>query len=243
MKNLFIFISCAISFIAFPQDSLRRVPKTKFFSISPMSKNTENVNGIVFGAGHIDNKRVKNQSINGLNIEVNPAPIVGGLGIFMAIMYLPEIIDKKKTNSYKDTIPLSKLVIQNFNYTPNLKINGLNLSTGCFFVRTEMNGLNISLGNKFKKLNGISIAPLGNLTDTQNGISFGLINFTNKLSGLNVGVLNQSQLIKGSQLGVYNLVKENKGLQIGLINKSYSKGFQVGLWNKNSSRSLPFVNW
>lgn len=243
--------------IIYPQDTLAKQPRyqlhnfskqkrTHVFSISPMSRKTAKVDGLVLGLGHIDNKLIEKQAINGLNVELNPAPAVGALVAFMGIMYLPEILSKKRQKTVADTLHLRKkpdFFIPDFDKTPSLKLNGLNISSGCFFVNTSMNGLNISAGNKFKNFNGISIAPLGTLADRQNGFSVGMVNASNDLNGLVVGAYNQSVKLDGLQIGLVNQTIKNHGLQIGLFNRSYSKGFQLGIWNKNAKRSLPIFNW
>lgn len=214
---------------------------TQIFSLSPISKKVDKVNGLVFGIGHVENKRISSQTINGINVEANPAPIFGAFAGFLAIIYLPEIIKK---GSQRDSLGYGKyLKIENMDYTPHLKLNGLNLSTGCFFTTTSMNGLNISLGNKFNNFNGVSITALGTIIDKQNGVSVGIFNANNSLVGTTIGVFNQSYHLKGLHFGVINYAKTNSGLQIGVFNRCYSKGFQIGLWNVNGKRSLPFFNW
>lgn len=256
MKTKILLLLILISKISYAQDSIaketRRMYLTDFstekrthiFSVSPMSRKTATVDGLVLGFGHIDNKLVEKQTINGLNIEINPAPIVGAAGLFMGLMYLPESLNKKRRVA--DTLHQNKkpdFHIPSWDKTPRLKMNGLNLSTGCFFTNTSMNGLNISCGNKFENFNGISIAPLGILAGRQNGISVGLINANNDLNGLVIGVYNQSEKLDGLQLGLVNQSIKNHGLQIGIFNRSYSKGFQIGIWNKNPKRTLPIFNW
>lgn len=215
---------------------------SQIFSLSPISKKVDKVNGLVFGLGHINNKNIEHQTINGLNIEANPAPAAGALYAFIALIHLPEIIkNNKKYNVAKE--PNEAYKIKNMNYTPYLKLNGLNLSTGCFFTTTSMNGLNISAGNKFNDFNGLSVTVLGTIADNQNGFSIGIYNANNDLIGSTIGVYNQSYELKGLHLGVFNQAQINKGLQIGVFNKSNSKGFQLGLWNVNNKRSIPFLNW
>ncbi|WP_337968330.1 hypothetical protein [uncultured Flavobacterium sp.] len=215
---------------------------SQIFSLSPMSKKVDKVNGLVFGIGHVENKRVANQTINGLNVEANPAPIAGAFLAFMSLMYLPESIkNNKKVDSIKNTEAYYK--IKNMNYSPDLKLNGLNISTGCFFTTTSMNGLNVSAGNKFKNFNGLSVTVLGTIADHQNGLSVGIYNANNSLAGSTVGIYNQSYQLTGLHLGIFNQTRINRGLQIGVFNKSNSKGFQLGLWNINNKRSMPFLNW
>jgi len=245
MKAKILLIMNIITFSGFAQDNLQsNVPKTQIFSLSPISKKVDKLNGLVFGVGHVENKRIANQKINGLNVEVNPAPVAGVFMAFLAVIHLPDIIKqnfKQKDSIKNDYEP--NLKIKNWNYTPNLKINGVNLSTGCFFTPTSMNGLNISLANKFKNFNGLSIAPLGTISDNQYGLSIGIVNANNTLIGSSIGVYNQSYELKGVQIGFFNQVKINKGLQIGILNKSMNRGFQLGLWNKNKKRGLPLFNW
>ena len=263
MKAKFLLLFLLTTKFTFAQDTIvqqdtvqhqifTKVKRTHVFSITPMSRKTEKVNGLALGFGHIDNKFVDKQTINGLNVEVNPAPGVGAFIAFMGIMYLPEIISKnsnrKKGTKTLDSLDAGKkpdfrIPDWDKSKTPALKLNGINISSGCFFVNTNMNGLNISAGNKFKNFNGLSIAPLGTIADRQNGISVGLINASNDLNGFVVGGYNQSVKLDGLQLGMVNQTMSNHGLQVGIFNRSYSKGFQIGVWNKNAKRSLPILNW
>ncbi len=244
MKTRILLLVMIFSLKGFSQDSLA-VPelRSQVFSLSPISKKVDEVNGLVFGVGHVENRKVTSQTINGANIEANPAPIAGAFVAFLAILNLPEIF---KNNKYQDSIDENSeeyLKIKNWDYTPHLKINGLNLSTGCFFTTTSMNGLNISVANKFKDFNGVSITPLGTISDRHNGVAIGIYNANNNLAGLSIGIFNQSQNVKGLHLGILNRAKNNHGLQIGVFNKSNSKGLQIGVWNVNGKRSLPFLNW
>lgn len=215
---------------------------SQIFSLSPISKKVDKVNGLVLGVGHVENRHISSQVINGLNIEANPAPAVGALMGFMSLMYLPEIIkNNKKSNHIRNSEEDYK--IKNMSYTPELKLNGLNISSGCFFTTTSMNGLNISAGNKFRNFNGLSVTVLGTITDHQNGLLVGIYNANNDLSGSTIGVYNQSYQLSGLHIGVFNQTRINRGLQVGVFNKSNSKGFQLGIWNVNSKRSMPFLNW
>ena len=246
MKNKVLkLLLLLVTIKSFGQDSIvEKKCHSQIFSLSPISKKVDKVNGLVFGVGHVDNKNILNQTINGINIEANPAPAVGSLLVFMIVMHLPEICKNNKKNIPNDSTKVmeTNLKIENWTKKPNLKINGLNISTGCFFTTTSMNGINLSLGNKFVNFNGLSIAPLGTISDKQNGVSIGLINASNLLNGASIGLYNQSYKLNGLQFGVYNQVKTNSGLQIGIFNKSNSKGFQIGFWNKNNSRSFPILN-
>jgi hypothetical protein len=213
---------------------------SQIFSLSPMSKKVDKVNGLVLGVGHVENKHVTNQTINGVNVEANPAPLAGAFIAFMSLVYLPEIIkNNKKSDSIRNTEEYYKIK----NYSPHLRLNGLNVSTGCFFTTTSMNGINISAGNKFNNFNGLSVTVLGTISDHQNGLSIGIYNANNDLSGSTIGIYNQSYQLSGLHLGIFNQTRINRGVQIGVLNKSNSKGFQLGLWNINNKRSMPFLNW
>ena len=244
MKTKILVLATLISFSGFAQDSLQiSPPHGQIFSLSPISKNVDKVNGLVFGVGHVENKNIAKQTINGMNVEANPAPIVGAIYAFFVTVYLPEILKRGVLTAKKnDSLPPTHK-IKNWTYTPDLKINGINLSTGCFFTTTSINGLNISLGNKFKTLNGLSIAPLGTIADVQNGVSCGLINVHNNLRGACFGIYNNDFGLNGAQLGVCNYANNNQGIQIGIYNKSYSRGLQLGIWNKNNRRQLPLINF
>lgn len=241
MKTRLLLLLIVVSIKSLSQDSLRVVlPHSQIFSLSPISKKVDKVNGLVFGVGHCENKNIQNQTINGLNVEVNPAPIAGTFMAFLALIYLPEII---KNNEQKDSLSQHDFKIKNWSLSPNLKLNGINISTGCFFTSTNMNGLNVSLGNKFKNFNGISIAPLGTISDQLNGLSIGIINENTNLNGVIIGFYNQTYKLNGMQLGIVNKVENNYGIQIGIYNRSFSRGFQLGIWNKNAKRSFPILNW
>ena len=244
MKTKILALLLFFSIKGFSQDSLQVSKlRSQLFSLSPISKKVDNVNGLTFGIGHIDNKKIVSQTINGMNLEVNPAPIAGALVGFMMIMHTPEFIKAHKRDKSIAVDDERFMKIKDWTTTPHLKLNGLNLSTGCFFTTTSMNGLNISLGNKFNNFNGISLAPLGTLAGKQNGLSVGIINGNNQLSGAAFGIYNQSQDLNGLHFGIINRAKRNDGLQVGVYNKSFSKGFQLGIWNVNSKRSLPLINW
>lgn len=248
MKTRILLLLILSTKIIYAQDTIPSVPKmqyvpvkqhAQFFGFTPLSKKINKVN-FAFGFGHVENRRIANQTINGLNLEVNPAPIAGVFMAFLAIMHLPDVIGNTDLSTHGDG---EGLRIENWEHTPNVKINGLNLSTGCFFTTANMNGLNISLANKFNDFNGVSVTALGTITDNQNGVSIGIYNANNSLKGATVGLFNQSYELKGVHLGLINATKYNRGLQVGVFNRSYSKGFQIGVWNKNAKRSLPFLNW
>jgi hypothetical protein len=153
--KIFILFLVFVAFKSLGQDTITYKPThSQIFSLSPISKKVDKVNGLVFGVGHVDNKNIQNQTINGLNIEANPAPAAGVLIAFITLIYLPEIIkNNSKKNDSLSVYVEPNLKIENWKKTPYLTLNGINISTGCFFTATSMNGLNISLGNKFTYFN------------------------------------------------------------------------------------------
>lgn len=244
MKTKILLLAMIFSLKGFSQDTIQiSNTHSQIFSLSPISKKVDKVNGLVVGVGHVENRNIAKQTINGINVEANPAPIAGALIAFIAIMHLPDIIENKRQESIKAKQNGKVFVVENWNYTPNLKVNGLNVSTGCFFTTTDMNGINISVGNKFKNFNGLSISALGTIADNFNGFSVGLTNTNNNLKGVSAGFYNRTYNLNGIQIGIFNSTKNNKGLQIGVSNRAHSRGIQLGIWNKNSKRSLPLINW
>ena len=240
MKTKFFLLLVLVTHFIYSQDSIP-IPTidsvkthSQIFSLSPISKKVDTVNGLVFGVGHYQNRYIEKQTINGINVDFNPI----GLGIPILIIYLPEMIEKgilKKENP--------ELIVQIENNFSKIQLNGLNVSAGCFFTDASINGLNISLLNRFNKMNGISITPIGTQANMMNGLSLGVYNGFNKSNGISVGLLNESIQLKGIQLGIYNSSHSLKGIQIGIFNISRKKGLQLGIWNVNNKRSMPFINW
>lgn len=176
---------------------------------------------MVFGAGFFDNQYIKKQTINGINLEVNPSVIATPF----LIIYLPEIIAKSEL-----THKTSDSIVINENTNLKLKINGLNLSTGQYFNDTDVNGLSITGFTRFDHFNGLNIAPIFTFSKEMKGVSISLLNTFNKTNGVSIGLVNRTYELKGIQIGLFNASNQNKGLQIGF-------------WNTNSKRSLPFINW
>ena len=241
MKTKFLLVLVLVTNFISAQDSFP-VPNyetyethSQIFSLSPISKKVDNINGLVFGVGHYQNRHIEKQTINGINVDVNPI----GLGIPIFIIYLPEIISK---GTFLSRIESDSIVKIDTNY-PKIQMNGLNVSAGCFFTNASINGLNISLLNRFNKMNGISVAPIGTQANVMNGFSIGIYNGFNNSNGLSIGIVNESMQLKGIQLGIYNSAHSLKGIQIGIFNRSRKKGLQLGIWNVNNKRSMPFINW
>lgn len=215
MKTMILTLLLLISINSIAQE-------TKVFSLSPMSKKTEVVNGLVIGIGHLDLKG--DQKINGVNIDLMVlSPMVllmgGGHGVF----------DKPK-----NPLPEIKLVT-----------NGLNIGIAGYIGNTVHNGMNISLYNKTEETNGISIIGSANTARSLHGFHIaGLTNNSVNLKGVGISFCNHNDNVSGLQLGIINRSYTVKGLQIGIFNKSDAvSGLQLGLINKNAKRLLPIINW
>jgi len=237
MNSKLVCFVCFLQQLVFAQDSLSvKIAPThaQLFSLSPISKNVDKVNGLVVGVGHYQNQHIQKQTINGLNVDVNPV----GLGLPLFMIYLPDMIKNGTFRSKQ-----SDLIVEFDTVYPKLKMNGINVSAGCFFTDTDLNGLNVSLMNRFYKLNGISITVFGTQAAIMNGVSIGIYNGSNNSNGLNLALLNETIHLNGIQMGIYNYAQNVSGVQIGLFNVSRNRGLQLGVWNVNNKRSMPLINW
>jgi hypothetical protein len=211
------------------QDSLTVKPdslRTQVFSLSPISKKVDKVNGLALGIGHFENCLIEKQTINGLNIEANP------IGLLYPFLMLFSFDERFNHDYYFDEI---KIITE---------INGLNISSGGFLNGAKMNGFNISTLTKMVEMNGVSISGFMLIAKNVNGISVsGVHNFSETLNGVSIGFINQTLNLKGIQIGVFNISeKQMKGVQIGLYNNNKDKkGLQIGFWNKNNKRAMPFL--
>lgn len=235
MKKIFLMLLVFTFSKMVGQDSIRYETHSQIFSLSPISKRVDKVNGLVIGVGHYNSRFIAKQTINGVNLEASPT----ALAIPFFVLYIPEIIRKNKSNIDKDSLQIIKFEKSN----PLIQMNGLSVSSGCFTTSANVNGINISPFNKIHKMNGISVSGLGLQSDNLNGFSVGVYNGTNTLNGMTLGLFNETYTLKGMQVGFYNYSAVNSGIQIGVLNMSKSRGFQIGLWNINNKRSMPFINW
>ncbi|MCO6148222.1 LA_2272 family surface repeat-containing protein [Flavobacterium sp. NRK1] len=213
-KILTIFVLSAI-FVCFSQqkDSLH----SQIFSLTPLAKNVNKVNGVTFGIGQLFD-REKEAAINGLSLEINPV-------LPLALLFLDP----------------SKVI----NNKVKLKHNGVQIAVGGFSGDVAHNGLNISVYTITNSANGLGIIGIYNVSKTLNGLHVaGLTNSTDNAIGMLISPINSADILKGVQIGAYNKSLSVIGIQIGLYNStSRIKGLQIGLWNTNGKRSLPFINW
>jgi len=230
-----LFLTCMLLLFistSFSQDSTH----VQIFSLSPISKKVSKVNGLVVGVGFYDSDIIKNQTINGISVDVNPI----GLAIPFGLFYLPELIKERKENRrLLDSI----LSFKENKYRTKIQVNGLNISTGMFFTAVSQNGLNVSLLNRFTDFNGLTINGIGFQANKLNGLTIATYNGVNFINGVSLGFFNETTNLNGLSVAFYNYAVKNKGIQIGIFNISKSKGLQLGIWNINSKRSMPFINW
>ncbi|PXY45311.1 LA_2272 family surface repeat-containing protein [Flavobacterium hydrophilum] len=211
-----------LNYFRWKSDNNLRNDSIKIFSLSPISRRVNEVNGFALGAGHFENQNIEIQVINGLNIEASP--------ISLALI------------SFSINVPFESLFVGiNDNAISNvaffddkiktyIKINGLNVSSGGFMGGAEVRGINISIFSGMNKMNGFSVG--------------GILN-TKSFSGVSIsGLANLSDNGNGVQVGISNVSRRHNGIQIGLFNNSKElRGVQFGLWNTNGRRKLPFFNW
>ena len=194
----------------------------KIFSLSPISKRVNKVNGFALGVGHYENKNIKLQAINGLNVEASPLSVA----LFTISINVP----------FESLfVGINDNVISNVAFFDDctdtyIRVNGLNISSGGFTGGAELRGMNISIISGMNKMNGFSVG--------------GILN-TKSFSGVSIsGLANISDYGNGIQIGTSNVSRQHKGIQIGLFNNSKDlRGMQFGLWNTNGKRKLPFFNW
>ncbi|UIR57407.1 hypothetical protein LZQ00_06210 [Sphingobacterium sp. SRCM116780] len=193
--------------------------QTKIFSLSPLSKTTTQVNGMVLGIGHFP-KSDQIQRINGVNVDVLPLSLV-----FLGFADGPHPATRKEPT--------------------RLITNGLNVALGGYYRGMINNGVMITLYNLGKETNGLSIN--GTYVDVErlHGLHIsGIGNFSDYAAGVNIGFANNNVQMKGVQIGIFNTSQKLTGIQIGFFNSTKSlQGLQLGLWNKNGRRTLPLINF
>lgn len=224
-------------------DSIRRGPfQTRYgFSLSPISRKVEKVNGLALGIGHFRSELIPMQTVNGVNAELSPIGL-GALLIWPFLDFRHTTFDDLFETDSTCTV-INGLNVSTGGFLEGGEVRGVNIST--FTKMNEMNGLSVSAGFLIsQRANGVSVAGLYNAAAKRNGLSIALVNTDLKTNGLQIGLLNYAGQLKGAQIGLVNVSPEKAaGLQIGLVNHSKSKCFQLGLLNINGKRALPIINW
>lgn len=204
-------------------ENVDRNDSIKIFSLSPISRRVNRVNGFTMGFGHYENKNIKYQKVNGLNLETSP----NGLMLLSVGLTIPF---EGLVAGINDNVISNSSFMDDYAAT-YIEINGLNISSGGFLGGAKMNGLNISVITAMNQLNGLSLNA--SVIDTQkyNGVSI-------------AGIANITDYGNGIQIAPSNVSRNHNGIQIGLFNHSKNlRGIQLGLWNTNGKRKLPLINW
>lgn len=208
-KILTIFLLSAIS-VCFSQqkDSLH----SQIFSLTPLAKNVNNINGVTFGIGQLFD-REKEAAINGLSLEINPV-------LPLALLFL----DPSKAINNKVKLKHNGVQIAIGGFSGDVAHNGLNISV--YTITNSANGLGIiGIYNVSKTLNGLHVAGLTNSTDNAIGMLSADI-----LKGVQIGAYNKSLSVTGVQIGLYNSTSRIKGLQIGLWNTNGKRSLPFINW-------------
>lgn len=153
--------------------------------------------------------------VNGLNLEVSPLGIIGGIwGTAYGFFGNMDSAGNKQSfftkYGYQDSIKLA--------YQKSL---------------AKVNGVSISLGGLTETTNkGLIINGLSGTSYTTSGVQIsGLLNIQYQFKGLMIA-------------GISNKTTKGKGVQIGLINNCKTgQLLQLGLFNRIGNRVLPFINW
>jgi len=181
---------------------------------TPPKGNTE-ISGLALGVYATPANNKDTLKINGLNIELDPGPIIFVPFVaFEKLINMPDKADRKRIeaeNSGKDEESFGPDI------GGNVQVNGLNFSTGIIVTRTVVKGVavNILCGIE-KEMKGVEITGLVNEHNEGDGLIIAPVNILNKGRGL--------------QLGLYNRCRKGPIVQIGLINK-------IG------KRTLPIINF
>lgn len=194
---------------------------SKIIAFTPLSSNISEVNGLAVGIGldgDFNPKSKDFQTINGLNLDVNP------LGFLIFCFY-----DSSKAQ----------------NTMTKAQINGVSLSLAGNLRDVSNSGVGISMYNYGMDMNGAFVSFFSNDVEELNGLGVSIFgNHASSGRGLFVGGYNSVDDFKGMQIGVYNHMQTGFGIQIGLVNISKStSGLQLGFWNRNGKRTMPFINF
>lgn len=153
--------------------------------------------------------------LNGLNIEVGPLGIIGGIWGTMFGFF-----------GTKDSLEHKSSFFSQYGYQDSLELTNA-------IYGTKINGLSISLGGVTETFNcGLIINGLSGTSYKTSGVQIsGLLNISYEFKGLMIA-------------GISNKTTKGNGVQIGLINNSKTGSIlQIGLFNRIGKRVLPFINF
>ncbi|MEO6252790.1 MAG: hypothetical protein ABIO79_05770 [Ferruginibacter sp.] len=153
--------------------------------------------------------------VNGLNMEVGPLGIIGGIwGTMFGFL------------GSKDSLGHVSNFFSKYGYRDSTDLTYPTYGT-------SVNGISLSLGGITETYNkGLIINGLSGTSYTTSGV---------QVSGL----LNMAYEFKGVMIaGISNKTTKGKGIQIGLINNCKTgQLLQIGLFNRIGNRVLPFINF
>ncbi|WP_312091049.1 LA_2272 family surface repeat-containing protein [Chryseobacterium sp.] len=220
----FLLIAILWNSLMFCQSSIKiNKSQVRLFAVTPLNYEIKRVNGLALGLGYDpkylfkDDDLTEMQTVNGLNLEINP------LGLLYWLFYDP----------------------QKFENAEYIKMNGLNLSLAGYTRGISHNGISISMYNYGYSMNGLMGSLFSFEIEKGKGVFLATLKVSSKeMKGISMAAFNDSEVMRGVQLGLYNRNSNGKGLQLGLVNKSKKmKGLQIGFWNKNEKRTLPIINF
>jgi hypothetical protein len=150
------------------------------------------INGLALGY----NTSPKNNLlvVRGLNIEINPLPLLVSPLLLLHIIAHPNISnsffpDSAKTNCFIHGLNISSLV--GFDVKANTSINGINIAAVSSHGQ-QLNGVSISIAsNRFYRYNGLLIAGISNIVNEGNGLQIALFNSCKDCHGVQIGLLNK----------------------------------------------------
>jgi hypothetical protein len=222
--KLFLIIAIIFNSLMFCQDSLKaNEQEVRVIAVTPLNYDITKVNGLAIGLGFDpkylfkDDDLTELQTVNGINLELNP------LGSLYWLFYDSSRFENQQL----------------------IKVNGLNLSLAGYLRGVSHNGVSVSLYNYGHTMNGVMGSLSSFDIEKGKGIFIAPLSVSSKeIKGLSFSAVNSTEILRGFQIGLVNRNIDGKGLQFGLVNKSSKmKGLQIGFWNKNGKRTLPLINF
>ncbi|MBX2923875.1 MAG: hypothetical protein KF746_16875 [Chitinophagaceae bacterium] len=187
----------------------------KWVGLTPVNKHTK-IKALALGItpafGFADEGYI---NMNGLNLEVGPFGIIGGI---WGMMY--------GLAGVKDSSGHTASFFSRYGYPDTSELHYIKYGTTINELSASMGGLTVVSVN-----NGVFINGLAGMNYMSNGIQVsGLINALHKFNGVLIG-------------GFANKAQKGNGLMIGLINNCQSGNLvQIGLFNRIGRRVIPFIN-
>ncbi|MCD0455086.1 hypothetical protein LPB85_06445 [Chryseobacterium sp. LC2016-27] len=222
--KLFLIIAIIFNSLMFCQDSLKaNEQEVRVIAVTPLNYDITKVNGLAIGIGFDPKYLLKDddltelQTVNGINLELNP------LGPLYWLFYDSSRFENQQL----------------------IKVNGLNLSLAGYLRGISHNGLSLSMYNYGHTMNGVMGSLSSFDIEKGKGIFIAPLSVSSKeIKGLSFSAVNSTEILRGFQIGLVNRNIDGKGLQFGLVNRSSKmKGLQIGFWNKNGKRTLPLINF